>query len=114
VDFWGKTAATIQSAEASLAASRFDRDTVALTLTANVASTWFQALALGDRVAVARRTRSPARPGTGGTLATTSDLAIGSRSAAQHRGADRGAIASWNNGRWSALHPYRLAAVKLV
>lgn len=61
VDFWGKTAATIQSAEASLAASRFDRDTVALTLTANVASTWFQALALGDRVAVARRNLEIAR-----------------------------------------------------
>lgn len=55
VDFWGKTSAAIQSAQSSLAASRFDRDTVALTLTANVASTWFQALALADRVEVARR-----------------------------------------------------------
>ncbi|MBX9633827.1 MAG: efflux transporter outer membrane subunit [Magnetospirillum sp.] len=61
VDFWGKTAAAIQSAEASLNASRFDRDTVALTLTANVASTWFQVLALGDRVAVARRNLEIAR-----------------------------------------------------
>ncbi len=61
VDFWGKTRAGIQSAEASLAASRFDRDTVALTLTANVASTWFQAVALSDRVAVARRNLELAR-----------------------------------------------------
>jgi len=61
VDFWGKTRAGILSAESSLAASRFDRDTVALTLTANVASTWFQALALSDRVAVARRNLEIAR-----------------------------------------------------
>lgn len=61
VDFWGKTAAAIQSAEASLRASRFDRDTVALTLTANVATTWMQALALSDRVTVARRNLEIAR-----------------------------------------------------
>lgn len=61
VDFWGKTAAAIQSAEASLRASRFDRDTVALTLTANVATTWMQALALADRVTVARRNLELAR-----------------------------------------------------
>lgn len=61
VDFWGKTAAAIQAADASLRASRFDRDTVALTLTANVATTWLQAMALGDRVAVARRNLELAR-----------------------------------------------------
>ncbi len=61
VDFWGKTAAAIQAADSSLRASRFDRDTVALTLTANVATTWLQAMALGDRVAVARRNLELAR-----------------------------------------------------
>lgn len=61
VDFWGKTQAGIQSAEAALAASRFDRDTVALTLTADVATTWLQVLALSDRVAVARRNLELAR-----------------------------------------------------
>lgn len=61
VDFWGRIGAGIQSAEAALAASRFDRDTVALTLTANVATTWLQALALADRVAVARRNLDLAR-----------------------------------------------------
>ncbi|MGE5515760.1 MAG: efflux transporter outer membrane subunit [Bacteroidota bacterium] len=61
VDFWGKTSASILSAESSLAASRFDRDTVALTLTADVATTWLQALALADRVAVARRNLELAR-----------------------------------------------------
>ncbi|MCR6632751.1 MAG: efflux transporter outer membrane subunit [Magnetospirillum sp.] len=61
VDFWGKTRASIQSAEAALRASQFDRDTVALTLTADVATTWLQALALGDRVQVARRNLEIAR-----------------------------------------------------
>lgn len=61
VDFWGKTRAGILSAEAALAASQFDRDTVALTLTAGVATTWMQALALSDRVAVARRNLELAR-----------------------------------------------------
>lgn len=61
LDFWGKTSAGILSAESSLNASRFDRDTVALTLTANVATTWLQALALADRVAVARRNLELAR-----------------------------------------------------
>jgi NodT family efflux transporter outer membrane factor (OMF) lipoprotein len=61
VDFWGKTRAAIQSAEAALAASRFDRDTVALTLTAGVATSWLQALALGDRIEVARRNLDFAR-----------------------------------------------------
>lgn len=61
LDFWGKTRAGIQSAEAALAATRFDRDTVALTLTANVATTWMQALALADRVQAARRNLDLAR-----------------------------------------------------
>lgn len=61
VDFWGKTRAGIQSAEAALVASRFDRDTVALTLTAEIATTWMQALALSDRVMVARRNLDLAR-----------------------------------------------------
>lgn len=61
VDFWGKTSASILSAESSLRASRFDRDTVALTLTADVATTWMKALALGDRVEVARRNLDLAR-----------------------------------------------------
>ncbi|MGE5476893.1 MAG: efflux transporter outer membrane subunit [Bacteroidales bacterium] len=61
VDFWGKTSAAILAAESSLRASRFDRDTVALTLTADVATAWLKALALADRVAVARRNLDLAR-----------------------------------------------------
>ncbi|MBI5162359.1 MAG: efflux transporter outer membrane subunit [Magnetospirillum sp.] len=61
IDFWGKTRAGIAAAESSLAASRFDRDTVALTLAADVATAWFRTLALTDRVAVARSNLAIAR-----------------------------------------------------
>ncbi|HEX9809861.1 MAG TPA: efflux transporter outer membrane subunit [Alphaproteobacteria bacterium] len=54
VDFWGRNAADLASARASLAASRYDRETVALTVTAAVASTYFQVLSLRDRLAIAR------------------------------------------------------------
>jgi len=55
LDFWGKLRATLDSAEASARFSRFDQQTVALTVVTSVASTWFQALALQDRIDVANR-----------------------------------------------------------
>lgn len=55
LDFWGKNRASVDSAEAALRASAFDRDTVALTLSSTVASTYFQVLALTDRIETARR-----------------------------------------------------------
>jgi multidrug efflux system outer membrane protein len=61
IDFWGKTRSGAKAAEAALAASEFDRDTIALTLSANVASTWFQTLALADRVETAKRNLDIAR-----------------------------------------------------
>lgn len=53
-DFWGRNRALSQSAEASALASRFDQQTVALTVITSVAVTYFQALALMDRLGVAR------------------------------------------------------------
>ncbi|MBM3564625.1 MAG: efflux transporter outer membrane subunit [Alphaproteobacteria bacterium] len=61
LDFWGKNRGAVDAARATLHASEFDRDTVALTLTANVAAAWFQALALADRVTTARRNLEIAR-----------------------------------------------------
>jgi len=55
LDFWGRNLARRRSAEASAAFSRFDQSNVALTVVANVANTWFTALALSDRLSVARR-----------------------------------------------------------
>jgi NodT family efflux transporter outer membrane factor (OMF) lipoprotein len=52
VDFWGKNRAAVSGAKASALASRYDRDTVALSVTSAVATTYFQILALHDRLAV--------------------------------------------------------------
>ena len=54
VDFWGKNRASAASAEASLEANRFDRQTVALTVTSGIVSTYLQVLSLRDRLVVAR------------------------------------------------------------
>lgn len=55
VDFWGANAADRAGAAASLDASRFDGETVTLTVTASVAGTYLQVLSLRDRLDVARR-----------------------------------------------------------
>jgi NodT family efflux transporter outer membrane factor (OMF) lipoprotein len=55
LDFWGRNLATRQAAVASAVFSRFDQQTVALTVITNVANTWFTALSLADRLGVARR-----------------------------------------------------------
>ncbi len=54
LDFWGRNRAARRSAAASAMFSRFDQQTVALTVVTNVANTWFTALSLADRLAVAR------------------------------------------------------------
>jgi NodT family efflux transporter outer membrane factor (OMF) lipoprotein len=55
VDFWGHARASQAAAAASAMFSRFDQQTVALTVVTNVATTWFSALAFADRLAVAER-----------------------------------------------------------
>jgi len=54
VDLWGRIASGVRSAEASLAATRFDQETVRLTLVAGVAGGYFQLLSLRGRLAIAR------------------------------------------------------------
>ncbi|MDR2259492.1 MAG: efflux transporter outer membrane subunit [Azoarcus sp.] len=54
LDLWGRVAASIDSGEASLAASRHDYDSARLSLAANVATTWFQYLAYIERLKIAR------------------------------------------------------------
>jgi outer membrane protein, multidrug efflux system len=55
VDFWGKNRAAEAAAQATAAFSRFDQQTIALTVTSGVASTWFTAMGLQDRLDVAER-----------------------------------------------------------
>jgi outer membrane protein, multidrug efflux system len=54
LDFWGKNRASRAAARATANASRFDRETVALTVVSSVATTYFQALEFRDRLAVAQ------------------------------------------------------------
>jgi multidrug efflux system outer membrane protein len=53
IDFWGKASASRQAAVSNAVFSRYDRQTVALTVTTNVATTWFTALSLADRLRIA-------------------------------------------------------------
>ncbi|WP_045457268.1 efflux transporter outer membrane subunit [Caballeronia cordobensis] len=54
IDFWGLNAATANSSTMLARASAFDRDTVALTLTASVVDTYFEVQSLQRRLAIAR------------------------------------------------------------
>ena len=53
LDFFGKSRAQLAAATATANASRYDRTTVELTVMAGVATSYFQALELRDRLAVA-------------------------------------------------------------
>jgi NodT family efflux transporter outer membrane factor (OMF) lipoprotein len=52
IDFWGKNHAALDAAKTTAEARRYDRDTVALTTAASVATVYFQILALRDQLAV--------------------------------------------------------------
>ncbi|GHC94611.1 hypothetical protein GCM10007320_46670 [Pseudorhodoferax aquiterrae] len=54
VDLWGRLAATVDSAQASLAGSRYDLQTVRLSVSSAVANAYFQVLALRVRRAIAQ------------------------------------------------------------
>jgi len=54
VDLWGGRAAGLRSSKATLAGIRYDLDAARLTLTANVATQYFQLLSIRARVAIAR------------------------------------------------------------
>jgi len=54
LDFWGKSRAALTAANAALAASRYDRATIELTVVTGVASTYFLALELRDRLRIAQ------------------------------------------------------------
>jgi len=55
LDFWGKNRALRDAARAAATASHYDRQTVALTVVSSVATTYFQALELRDRIDVAQQ-----------------------------------------------------------
>lgn len=60
IDFWGANRAANSASEALAHASEFDADTAALTLTASIADTYFQLLALKERLQLATQIYSNA------------------------------------------------------
>lgn len=54
IDFWGKNRAALRAAEETAVASRYDREVVALTTVVSVATSYFQVLAVQDRLRIAR------------------------------------------------------------
>ena len=53
VDFWGKNRSALNAAQSLALASRYDRETIAITVLANVATTYFVILEFRDRLAIA-------------------------------------------------------------
>ena len=54
VDFWGKNLDALRAAQATALASRFDSQTVWLTTSSSIATTYFQALGYRDRLVIAQ------------------------------------------------------------
>ena len=54
IDFWGKNRAALDAAQFTALASRYDREVVELTVVSGVATTYFLALGLQDRLKVAQ------------------------------------------------------------
>lgn len=61
LDFWGKNQATRDAAVERVRASAFDQATVQITLTADVADSWLQTVALREREQIAQRNLETAR-----------------------------------------------------
>ncbi|WP_250470112.1 MULTISPECIES: efflux transporter outer membrane subunit [unclassified Caballeronia] len=61
IDFWGKNRAASDAAIARVRASEFDRATVQLTLSADVANAWLQTVALREREGIAQGNLDTAR-----------------------------------------------------
>jgi len=60
LDFWGKNRAAEEAAQATANASRYSRATIELTIMTSVASTYFQALELQDRLNIAQENQDNA------------------------------------------------------
>ena len=79
LDFWGKNRALRAAARATAVASRYDKETVALTVISSVATTYFQALEFRDRLAGGARRISPTarKSCTACSLEQTAGIATG-------------------------------------
>lgn len=86
VDFWGRNRANRTAALESLRASTYDRQTVALTVTTSVASTYLSILSLREQIAIADNNLANARDILGVVEAKTRLGAVSPADLAQQRG----------------------------
>src|SRR5581483_3807037 len=84
-DFWGKNHDSVEAARQQLNASTFDRETVALTVTSGVASTYLQILTLKDRIALAEQNLANAQQVMTVVAAKARDGAVSGLDVAQQR-----------------------------
>ena len=61
VDFWGKNHDTAEAAKETAVAAAYNQQVISLTVTSSVAMTYFQALALQDRITVAQNNLAAAQ-----------------------------------------------------
>lgn len=61
IDLWGKNAAGLESAKHALTASAFDKEALVLVIQSEVASTYFDAVSLKQRLAIARENLAAAQ-----------------------------------------------------
>src|SRR5262249_34344897 len=61
IDLWGKNAAGLEASRHALTATAFDRDALALVIESEVASTYFDAVSLRQRLAIARENLAAAQ-----------------------------------------------------
>lgn len=87
VDFWGKNRAASDSAKALANASVFDAQTLRMTLSANIASTYFQVLSLEDRLRLAQSIADDAKQVLDLVEYQASQGAVSSLEVAQQRNA---------------------------
>jgi outer membrane protein, multidrug efflux system len=90
VDFWGKNRAAADSANALASAGRAELATVRITISASVATTYFQVLSLRERTALARRNLDAAQ----GILRVTEARYDAGSVGAAELAAQRAAVAS--------------------
>lgn len=86
VDFWGRNRANRDAALENLRASTYDRQTVALTVTTETASTYLSILSLRDQIAIADNNLANARDILGVVEARTRLGAVSPADLAQQRG----------------------------
>lgn len=86
VDFWGRNRANRDAALENLRASAFDRQTVVLTVTTEVASTYLSILSLRDQIAIADNNLANARDILSVVEARTNLGAVSPADLAQQRG----------------------------